>query len=129
MGMEARAPAQTGWEALPDFQAHALIRRQLLESAEERTICAGALACWSPAPHWARDQSRPAELSLLVIQNSSSFPGEELLVSQAVFPHLDSQTGCNRQDTSAEDTSNIPFQPYFSTWSIFQTVIFFFFFF
>jgi hypothetical protein len=32
-GMEAGAPAQTGWE---DFQAHALVGRQLLGTAEER---------------------------------------------------------------------------------------------
>lgn len=34
-GTEAGAPAQTGWEALADFQAHALVGRQLLGAAEE----------------------------------------------------------------------------------------------
>lgn len=36
--MEARAPAQTGWEALLDFQAHALVERQLLGTAEEHLL-------------------------------------------------------------------------------------------
>lgn len=33
--MDAGAPAQTGWEAFLDFQAHALVGRQLLGTAEE----------------------------------------------------------------------------------------------
>lgn len=46
--MAAGAPAQTGWEALLDFQAHALVGRQLLGSAEESFALESWLASLQP---------------------------------------------------------------------------------
>lgn len=51
--MDAGAPAQTGWEAFLDFQAHALVGRQLLGTAEEPF----ALESWLAGlqPHTGQD--------------------------------------------------------------------------